>query len=190
MSAPTNIGDPEMLRADGIAPECGGVLPSRWPAWLAESAADGQNARSDYTNLQLPAGEKDDQTTGKSEIQSDPDRRWILPSGEMSFEAGSKPFFVELARRDELFLQDTKIVEVDCDKETGEAQLLLVDHSTLRSRVELVGDIWEWRKRGESYVLARGRCSEEVAKGMMKTRAKNCLNTIRVVLRCPIITQV
>jgi hypothetical protein len=185
------------LRDKGIAPECGGIQPEFFPPWVSELTDRGEH-RSDYTDLVLPKGDQDipvnelEAVDNKSDtgdmILAEP-RKWILPSGELGYEEGSKPFFKEFARRELLFLQDDKIVEVLPNRRTAEHKIAPVDHSTFRCRVERVGEIWEFRKRGDTHMLGRGRCSEELAKAMIKTLAKFELNTISLVLRCPVIIE-
>jgi hypothetical protein len=195
------MSQPAALPGDAVAP--GLNAP-----WCSEVLDDGKTLRADYTDLDfgdepdpqasvhadlvdgsdvkpLPLGER---PSSPFSVHGDP--QWVLPSGHLGFEEGSAPFFIELAKREELFLQGDKIVEVVHDRETNEVELVIVDHSAFRSRVELVGPIREWRKRGDEYVLSRGRCSEEISKGMIKTRAKRkYLKKIRLVLRSPLITE-
>ncbi len=174
--------------------------------WGSEQLPDG-SFRNDFTDLDLEVetAEHDPQEAVRADLDRGPvdsglppgERPsspfsqngkpiWILPSGALGFEEGSAPFFIELAKRQELFIQGEKIVEVR--KRTGE--IAPVNPSGLRARLELVdGPLHEYRKRGDGYVIARGRCSEEVAKGMYNSRARENLSLLRVVSRCPILVE-
>lgn len=175
------------------------------PEWLKdELLPDGVTFRTDYTDIpgdddiegdgNNDASEADSCTSGQPpkarSLLATP--QWILPSGELTIEEGSDPFFAELARDDELFLQDDRLVEVVEAVVDGvtEANIVPIDHSAFRSRVELVGTLYEYRKRGDEYLLGRGRCSGELAKAMITARAKRRhLKKLRAIALCPIISE-
>jgi hypothetical protein len=182
-------------------PDGGGAITR--PLWAGELNPDG-TWRTDYTNLVLPeakpvtakprpravcgtpkAGEF--QSAAPMSNQGKP--LYVLPSGDISDSEAAEVFFHDLGQMEELFIQGSKIVEVLHDPETGEAELWAIGHSALRTRLDLLGPMHIYRRRGNLYSLCTGRASEETAKALLFSRAaRTYLPRIRLVVNCPIIT--
>ena len=170
---------------------------SSWP-YGPEIGADG-DPRTDYTDLEIPpsdaavtvpipppVSEGTRKATRPNGVNDYGDEVWILPSGSVSDIDFAQPAFEELGNRRELFRQGSQVVEI-VEENDGEARLERIGASALRTRLELLGPLHIYRKRGLGFDLIRGRCSEETAKAILFSRANRLLPPIQLVVKCPII---
>lgn len=173
------------------------------PNCAPERNADG-TPRRDYRGLKLPGGQPTVETKkvavcdspGPNEFRSAATQSegrkpvYILPSGDVSYDAFANICFHDLGKMGVLFMQGDRIVEVIKDADTGRAQIVEVTVSGLRSRIEKLGILRINRKRGEDYLLApHGRCSEETAKALYASDApRRHLPKIALTVNCPLIT--
>jgi hypothetical protein len=187
------------------SPESGEAVER--PFWAPELNPDG-SWKIDYTDLN-PSGEEDavsansdaaktenadlpqEHVKASARMSVNGEPRFILPGGDVTDTQAGEVFFQEFGKNEQLFLQGDRVVEVDVDPNTDTAKLLPVYASALRSRVNLLGPLYAWRKRGDAFVLARAaRCTEETARALIQTRAvRTYLKRISLLANCPIITQ-
>jgi hypothetical protein len=182
--------------------------PEDRPIWAPELNADG-TVRTDYTDLDLPdaakstesdakapkipvggpPGDGEFNTSARMSIGGKP--VYVLPSGYVGAIEASEVFFADLGKMGELFVQGETVVEVAYDRKTGDGKLVRVTQSGLRSRLELLGELREYRKRGAGFTLESGaHCSEECAKALLASRAaRTLLPRITLVVNCPIIME-
>lgn len=187
-------------KADTARSESNSVGTSR-PKWAMELNPDG-TVRTDYTNLELPGGMPTNAPElvavcaepGQNEFRSAATMSngrkpmYIVASGPVSDAAAAEVFFTDLGKKRVLYCQGSRIVEVIAEGEI--AQIEPVSISGLRTRIEKLGELYAYRKRGENYMLARhARISEETAKALHASdAARRCLPKITLVVNCPLIT--
>ena len=177
-----------MNHADPVDPACLEDRPliGLREEWAVERNSDG-TPKTDYTGLVLPAGVPEKKEPPRLATPSLDD--FVLPSGPVGLEEASEVAFSRLAALDELYLQGDEIVEVRDRDDPANAEIVGIDQTAFRSRLELVGRLFEYRKNGPDFLLGPGLASELTAKAMMKTRAKRLLKPLALLVRSAIITE-
>jgi hypothetical protein len=196
------LDSPAVTGADGGQPPKKSALEER-PNCAPERNPDG-SPRKDYTGLKLPGGKPTAENVkvavcgspGPNEFQSAATQAegrkpmYTLPSGNVSYEDFADICFHDLGKMGILFMQGSKIVEVVKDDGNDAAHIAEVTVNGLRSRVEKLGTLRIYRKRGEDYLIApHARCSEQTAKAIYTTAAvRRHLPRIALTVNCPLIT--
>src|SRR5258708_9382115 len=110
----------------------------------------------------------------------------ILPSDSVELIDTAALLFRKLARTDRFFVKGGIIVELLEEKEIGKI-LHPLSPASLCSRIEEYFQVFVWRKHDGKPVLKQTTCPEETAKKLLfTTDARDTLNPIQTVIRCPV----